>query len=52
MAERQGSHVVDDKQVHVTSVLTAQHERAIVSENATVDDGTLAALGTQPSSHC
>lgn len=49
MAELHGGHVVDDKEVRVTSVLQAQHEHAVVSEDATEDENVLAALGAEPS---
>lgn len=36
---------IRDGQVHVTSVLTAQHEHPIIDELATQDEKTLGALG-------
>ena len=44
MAPRQGS-IVDEQNLHVTTVLTKRHEHAVLEENATVDDATLGALG-------
>lgn len=45
MAEHHRGHIIDDKDVRVTSVLQAQHEHAIVGEDATQDENVLAALG-------
>lgn len=44
MAPRQES-VVNEQDLHVTSVLTKRHEHAVLEANATVDDATLGALG-------
>lgn len=44
-ARRQGSVVVDEADVHVTSVLAKRHEHAVLEDNATLDDATLGALG-------
>lgn len=45
MAAMHGSKVVNEEDVHVTSVLTKRHEHAVLDQNATVDDATLGALG-------
>lgn len=37
--------VVDERDVHVTSVLTKRHEHAVLEDNADLDDTTLGALG-------
>lgn len=44
MAPRQGS-VVNEQDLHVTSVLTKRHEHAVLEEDANIDDATLGALG-------
>lgn len=36
---------VGDGDVHVTSLLTSQHEHAVLYEDATLDEKTLGALG-------
>lgn len=45
MAQRQGSTVVNEEDVHVTSVLTKRHEHAVVQDTANLDEATLGALG-------
>ena len=45
MTERHGSVIVDENAVNVTSVFSRLHEHAILDEDATVDEKTLAALG-------
>lgn len=45
MAHRQGSTVIDEGDVHVTSVLTKRHEHAVLEDNANLDEATLGALG-------
>lgn len=45
MAERQGSAVINEEDVHVTSVLAKRHEHAVLEDNANIDDATLGALG-------
>lgn len=45
MAQRQGSTVVNEEDVHVTSVLTKRHEHAVLQDTANIDEATLGALG-------
>lgn len=45
MAQKRGGVVLDETAVNVTSVLTSQHEHAVVDENLDLDAATLAALG-------
>ena len=45
MAGKRNSRVINEQTTKVTSVLETQHEHALIEDNATVDDTTLAALG-------
>jgi hypothetical protein len=45
MAETKHTQVVDERDVKVTSVLSAKHDHALVDENATLDEKVLVALG-------
>ena len=45
MEKTHQGRVVDERNAKVTTLLTVQDEHALVSEDATIDDTTLAALG-------
>ncbi len=45
MAEHRKGSAVNERDVKVTSVLSAQHEQAFADENADLDERTLVALG-------
>ena len=45
MDERKKSIVVDERDAKVTTVFSELHEHAVLDENATLDERTLAALG-------
>lgn len=44
-AEESKESAVDEGKLHVTSVFQQKHEHALLSDNATIDEQTLGALG-------